>query len=103
MTSGDPSPWYWVWYWVFGIGYWVGIGCQNIITKGVGCQEHYFGKLFFLTTKISDTQHLVEGRQTMTKPTHASVTDQPCSCGFLQEAADDPDSPIVYDAQLNEF
>jgi hypothetical protein len=39
----------------------------------------------------------------MAKPTFASVTDQPCECGYLQHAADDPDSPIVYDARLNEF
>lgn len=39
----------------------------------------------------------------MAKPTYASLTDQRCECGYLQRAADDPDSPIVYDARLNEF
>jgi len=39
----------------------------------------------------------------MAKPTFASVTDQPCECGYLQHAADDRDLPIVYDSQLNEF
>ena len=39
----------------------------------------------------------------MAKPTPKSVTEQPCTCGYLQRAADDPDSPIVYDPQLNEY
>ena len=39
----------------------------------------------------------------MAKPTVKSVTDQSCTCGYLQRAADDPDSPIVYDPQLNEY
>lgn len=39
----------------------------------------------------------------MAKPTFASVTNQPCECGYLQRAADAPDLPIVYDARLNEF
>src|SRR5262249_40063807 len=39
----------------------------------------------------------------MEKPTFASVTSKPCACGFLQEQADDPSSPIVYDAELKEY
>src|SRR5205807_3785770 len=43
------------------------------------------------------------GGWVMTKPTHASVTKEPCTCGYLVRAADDPTSPIVYDARLNEY
>ena len=39
----------------------------------------------------------------MSKPTFASVTEQPCTCGFLERQADDPASPIVFDARLNEY
>jgi hypothetical protein len=39
----------------------------------------------------------------MAKPTFASVTEELCTCGFLQEEADNPSSPIVYDSQLNEY
>jgi hypothetical protein len=39
----------------------------------------------------------------MAKPTHASVTEEPCICRYLEQAADDPRSPIVYDAELNEY
>jgi hypothetical protein len=39
----------------------------------------------------------------MPKPTYASVTEEPCICHYLEHAADDPRSPIVYDAQLNEY
>jgi len=39
----------------------------------------------------------------MGKPTFASVTEEPCTCGFLPEQADDPTSPIVYDPQMNEY
>jgi hypothetical protein len=39
----------------------------------------------------------------MAKPTHASVTDAPCTCRYLEHAADDPASPIVFDAELNEY
>ena len=39
----------------------------------------------------------------MAKPTHTSVTEEPCTCGYLERAADDPTLPIVYDAQLNEY
>ncbi len=39
----------------------------------------------------------------MTKPTYASVTQKPCKCGYLQRAADDPSSPIVFDPELNEY
>ncbi len=39
----------------------------------------------------------------MTKPTFASVTEQSCTCGFLEQQAVDPASPIVFDARLNEY
>ena len=39
----------------------------------------------------------------MSKPTFASVTEQPCTCGFLERQADNPASPIVFDARLNEY
>ena len=37
------------------------------------------------------------------KSTFASVTDVPCTCGYLQEAADDPANPIVFDKDTHEF
>lgn len=37
------------------------------------------------------------------KPTFASVTDLPCTCNYLQNAADDPANPIVFDKDTNEF
>jgi hypothetical protein len=39
----------------------------------------------------------------MGKPTHASVTEELCICHYLEHAADDPRSPIVYDSKLNEY
>jgi hypothetical protein len=39
----------------------------------------------------------------MAKPTHASVTEEPCTCDYLQNAADDPGNPIVFDAQTAEY
>ena len=39
----------------------------------------------------------------MAKPTHASVTEEPCTCGYLQNAADDPSNPIVFDTQTAEY
>src|SRR4029079_16903428 len=33
----------------------------------------------------------------------APYNSEPCNCFFLHEAATNPDSPIVFDAQLNEF
>ena len=39
----------------------------------------------------------------MTKRTHASVTEELCTCGFLQDAADDPRSPITFDAETAEY
>jgi hypothetical protein len=35
--------------------------------------------------------------------THASVTDIPCTCGYLERAADDPANPIVFDQQTSEY
>lgn len=37
------------------------------------------------------------------KPTFASVTEDPCKCGYLERAADDPNSPFVFDPELNEY
>lgn len=37
------------------------------------------------------------------KPTFASVTDIPCTCGFLARCAKDPTLPIAWDERLNEF
>ena len=39
----------------------------------------------------------------MGKPNDASVTDQPCTCGYLQNAADDAGNPIVSDEQTGEY
>jgi hypothetical protein len=39
----------------------------------------------------------------MSKPTFASVTKKPCTCGVLEQEANDPDSPIVFDVQMNEY
>ena len=39
----------------------------------------------------------------MAKRTHASVTEEPCKCGYLQNAADDPSNPIVFDAPTSEY
>lgn len=39
----------------------------------------------------------------MAKRTYASVTEEPCTCGYLQNAADDPDNPIVFDARTAEY
>ena len=39
----------------------------------------------------------------MAKPTYASVTELPCTCGYLQNAADDPSNPIVFDSQTAEY
>lgn len=35
--------------------------------------------------------------------THASVTDTPCSCGYLQRVADDPSLPIEFDPLVGEY
>ena len=37
------------------------------------------------------------------KPTFASVTETPCTCHYLQESADDPSNPIVFDKLAHEF
>jgi hypothetical protein len=37
------------------------------------------------------------------KPTHASVTDEPCACDYLQTAADDPENPIEFDERTGEY
>jgi hypothetical protein len=39
----------------------------------------------------------------MSKRTFASMTEEPCKCGFLEREAHDPDSPIVFDKELNEY
>jgi hypothetical protein len=37
------------------------------------------------------------------KPTFASVTTVRCTCDYLQHAAAEPFSPIVFDAEMNEY
>lgn len=39
----------------------------------------------------------------MSKPTHASVTEELCTCNYLQNAADDPRNPIAFDADTGEY
>lgn len=39
----------------------------------------------------------------MYQRTYASVTDVSCECGYLQRSADDPDVPIEFDQETNEF
>lgn len=39
----------------------------------------------------------------MSKRTYSSVTEEPCTCGYLQNAADDPDNPIVFDRRTAEY
>ena len=37
------------------------------------------------------------------KPTFASVTEVPCTCGSLQRDADNPHTPIAFDPCTNEY
>jgi hypothetical protein len=37
------------------------------------------------------------------KPTFASVTSTRCTCKYLERASEEPDVPIVFDAEMNEF
>jgi hypothetical protein len=37
------------------------------------------------------------------KRTFASVTDTPCSCGYLERSASDPNTPIQFNGNLNEY
>ncbi len=39
----------------------------------------------------------------MSKPTFASVTDVPCTCRCLENAANDPRNPIVFDEATGEY
>lgn len=39
----------------------------------------------------------------MTDRTFTSVTDVPCACSYLERGASDPNSPIRYDPELNEY
>jgi hypothetical protein len=39
----------------------------------------------------------------MPKPTFASVTEQVCTCDYLQKAADDPENPIIFDEPTGEY
>ena len=39
----------------------------------------------------------------MPKPRESSVTDETCKCGYLENAANDPRMPIVFDASLSEY
>lgn len=37
------------------------------------------------------------------RPTSRSVTTEPCTCGYLQRAVDDPDTPIQFDERCGEY
>jgi hypothetical protein len=37
------------------------------------------------------------------KPTHASVTDLACTCGYLERRSSESRSPIVFDETVNEY
>jgi hypothetical protein len=37
------------------------------------------------------------------RPTAASVTGVPCKCRYLERASEEPEVPIVFDAEVNEF
>lgn len=39
----------------------------------------------------------------MAKPTQWSVTEEPCRCGLLQDEANKPNGPIVFDAATGEY
>ena len=39
----------------------------------------------------------------MTKRTFASVTTVSCTCRYLQDQADEPNSPICFDSETNEY
>jgi hypothetical protein len=39
----------------------------------------------------------------MAKPTYASVTEEPCSCGALERLSQQSGSAVVFDSRLNEF
>ena len=40
---------------------------------------------------------------TCPKDRPASVTETPCTCGYLQRAADDPRNPIIFDEDTSEY
>ena len=37
------------------------------------------------------------------RPTFASVTSEPCTCKYLQKAAEDPDNPIEFDERTKGY
>src|SRR5262245_31409611 len=37
------------------------------------------------------------------RPTYASVTNEPCTCKYLANAADDPRIPIIFDERTHEY
>ena len=37
------------------------------------------------------------------KPNGNSVTSLPCTCPYLHEASEEPDNPIVFDVEMNEY
>src|SRR3989442_14016479 len=39
----------------------------------------------------------------MKKRTGPTVMEAPCACGSLENALNDPDTPIVFDRELNEY
>jgi hypothetical protein len=42
-------------------------------------------------------------RSASRKPTGASVTTTACTCKYLERASDEPEVPIVFDAEMNEY
>ncbi len=39
----------------------------------------------------------------MARPNSQSVTTVPCTCGYLERCANDPNSPFIFDETLNEY
>jgi len=35
--------------------------------------------------------------------TSFSVTNKPCKCGYLERSANDPDNPVFFDREVNEY
>jgi hypothetical protein len=46
---------------------------------------------------------VTNGREAEGKPTSGSVTGVACACGYLERASGEPDNPIVFDAEMNEY
>src|SRR6266568_3052946 len=37
------------------------------------------------------------------KPTTQSVTEEPCRCGYLMRASEEPTIPVVFDEEMREY